>query len=116
VLLASGARTFDATDQPGVYSMQTHDGPVNFAVNLDPSESQTSTLPAETLEQLGARLVGRTAVAENNQRQQLLRDVQLESRQKLWQWLIVAALGVLVAETWLAGRTTKHALAKTVSA
>jgi hypothetical protein len=36
-----------------------------------------------------------------------LQDVQIESRQKFWQWLIVAALGILVAETWLAGRATK---------
>ena len=70
----------------------------------------------ETLEQLGCRLVSQAAVAENDQRQRQLRDVQLESRQKLWQWLIVAALGVLVAETWLAGRVTKQSLAKPVTA
>jgi hypothetical protein len=34
--------------------------------------------------------------------------VQLESRQKLWQWLVVAAFGMVVAETWLAGRITKQ--------
>ena len=36
-----------------------------------------------------------------------LHDVELESRQKLWKWLIVAAVGFLIAETWLAGRTDR---------
>jgi hypothetical protein len=40
--------------------------------------------------------------------------VQLESRQKFWQWLIVAALGLVVAETWLAGRATKLPLTQGV--
>jgi hypothetical protein len=33
-----------------------------------------------------------------------LRDVELENRQKVWRWLLAAVLGVLVFETWLAGR------------
>jgi hypothetical protein len=47
-------------------------------------------------------------VAEQHERRQYLQDVQLESRQKLWQWLILAALGLVVTETWLAGRATKQ--------
>jgi hypothetical protein len=31
----------------------------------------------------------------------------LESRQKLWQWLVAATLGVLIVETWLAGRLAR---------
>ena len=77
-------------------------------MNLDPLESRTSAVGAETLEQFGCRLVGATAVAEHQQRRQYLHDVQLESRQKLWQWLILAALGLVVTETWLAGRATKQ--------
>ena len=33
---------------------------------------------------------------------------ELEQRQKLWRWLLVAALLVLVAETWLAGWLTRR--------
>ena len=29
---------------------------------------------------------------------------ELENRQKLWRWLILAAIGILILETWLAGR------------
>lgn len=115
VLLAADARDFRGVDEPGLYSIDTADGPETFAVNLDPAESRTSPLAVETIEQLGCRLVSPTAVAENRERDEQLRDVQLESRQKLWQWLVVAALGVLVTETWLAGRVTKQSQAKPVS-
>ncbi|MEX0641165.1 MAG: hypothetical protein WD468_00610, partial [Pirellulales bacterium] len=131
VVLAADAREFRGADQPGLYSIESssrvspaHDVASfaenglqeTFAVNLDPAESRTNSLAVETLEQLGCRLVSRAAVAENRERDEQLRDVQLESRQKLWQWLVVAALGVLVAETWLAGRVTRQPLAKPVTA
>jgi hypothetical protein len=32
---------------------------------------------------------------------------ELENRQKLWRWLVVAALVVLLLETLLAGRLTR---------
>jgi hypothetical protein len=107
VILPAAARSFDANDMPGIYSLETADGVQNFAVNLDPLESRTAAVAAESLEQLGCRLVGPTAVVQNQQERQHLQDAQLESRQKIWQWLIVAALGLVVTETWLAGRTTK---------
>jgi hypothetical protein len=106
-LMASDAKSFDATDQPGLYSITTEAGPQQFAVNLDPLESRTAPVSVETLEQLGCQLVGGTTLADNEDERLHLQDAQLESRQKLWQWLIVAALGLLLAETWLAGRATK---------
>ena len=112
--LASDARAFVDTDQPGLYKLSTRDGTETFAVNLDPQESRTAALTPETLEQLGCRLVNSTAVAKNDEREQQLQDVTLESRQKFWQWLILAALGLLVAETWFAGRATTPALTEGV--
>jgi hypothetical protein len=108
VILSADDHEFAGTDAPGVYSMTSDDTEERFAVNLDPLESRTSAVGAETLEQFGCRLVGASAVAEHKQRQQYLQDVQLESRQKLWQWLVLAALGLVVTETWLAGRATKQ--------
>ena len=32
-------------------------------------------------------------------------NAELEGRQKLWRWLILAVIGILIFETWLAGRT-----------
>jgi hypothetical protein len=107
---------FVATDMPGVYLLSGGDSDERFAVNLDPLESRTSAVGAETLEQFGCRLVSAAAVAEHQERRQYLHDVQLESRQKLWQWLMLAALGLVVAETWLAGRATKQPLTEGLSA
>jgi hypothetical protein len=116
VVVSAKEGTFVGTDQPGVYSLTDDDGAELFAVNLDPLESRTAAVGAETLEQFGCRLVGPNAVAENHQRRQYLHDMQLESRQKLWQWLVLSALGLVVAETWLAGRAAKPTLTEEVPA
>jgi hypothetical protein len=107
VMVPSDSPTYPATDMPGVYSITTANGPQNFAVNIDPLESRTAPVAAETLEQFGVRLVGPGVTPQNDQQKRQLQDMQLESRQKIWQWLIMAALGIVVAETWLAGRATK---------
>jgi hypothetical protein len=107
VLLTDDDRTFSDTGQPGVYALSAGDRSETIAVNLDWVESRTSPLPADTLRQFGARLANSAAVVENDEQRRQLRDAQLESRQKLWQWLIVAAFGMAIAETWLAGRITK---------
>jgi hypothetical protein len=108
VLLPAAAKTFGETGQPGVYAIQSGEQSESIAVNLDPNESKTSPLAPEALRQYGARRVNSNAVEENAEQKRQLRDAQLESRQKLWQWLVVAAFGMAVAETWLAGRITKQ--------
>jgi anti-sigma-K factor RskA len=83
-------------------------------VNLGPEESKTALLPIETLQKLGvplkteARPDPKQAALAAKARQQM-QAVELESRQKLWRWLIVIALVVLMMETWLAGRITRRA-------
>jgi hypothetical protein len=110
VLLEDGAREFSDTDQPGIYRLNVGGQMELFAVNLDPAESRTAPLAVETVEQLGARLVNSTAIVENNVAERhKLRDAQLESRQKVWQWLIVAALCACVCETCVAGWITRRA-------
>ncbi len=97
---------FDGTDQPGVYTADTPTGPKPFAVNLDPTESLTTPLPPEILEQYGVKL----AKLENNEqrreaeRQQ--RTAELERSQSIWRWLVLAAVFVLLVETGLAGWRT----------
>jgi hypothetical protein len=107
VILADGTTTFDAADKPGLYEFAGAKGPIRFAVNLDPAESDTTPVAAETFEQLGCRLVGQTEAPRSAEELQQLRDVELEGRQRLWQWLVVAAIAVLIAETWLAGRLSR---------
>jgi len=96
---------FAETDQPGVYTIDTPAGALSFAVNLDPMESKTAPLHKETLEQLGARLVNQSRTSVDREQLRQMYNAELENRQKLWRWLIVAAIGILIVETWLAGRT-----------
>ena len=79
-----------------------------FAVNLAAGESNTAPLEMEQLEQLGVRLSASLTRAERLSQIRQQRDTELESRQKLWRWIIVGALGVLVLETWWAGRAARQ--------
>jgi len=90
---------------PGIYSNR-------FAVNLDPSESRTQPLPADQLEHLGVPVAYQNPNAPRQPPNWVhLQNVDLENRQKLWRWCIVAALALLILETWLAGRTARRGLA-----
>ena len=77
----------------------------SFAVNLDPLESKTSPLHVETIEQLGVRLASHSRQIIDREQVRQMYNAELEGRQKLWRWLILAVLGILIFETWLAGRT-----------
>jgi sirohydrochlorin ferrochelatase len=98
---------FADTDEPGVYTIDTPAGARSFAVNLDPLESKTAPLHVETLEQLGCRLANHARERVDQAYVQQLQNMELENRQKLWRSLILAAIGVLIVETWLAGRKTE---------
>lgn len=109
---------FAQTDTPGIYSVAGARPAMQFAVNLRPEESKTAPMPMETLEKLGVPLKvfasetpKQAALAEKKKRD--LQSTELENRQKLWRWLIVAALVILMFETWLAGRLTRRAAAVT---
>ena len=113
VRLARGSTTFSETDQPGVYTDRpARPAARSFAVNLDPLESKTSPLHVETLEQFGCRLANQSQPGSWLDREQLrqMQNAELEDRQKLWRWLILAAIGVLIVETWLAGRVRQPRL------
>ncbi len=102
--LTRGTSTFSETDAPGIYAIETAKGPREFAVNLDPLESKTAPLNVETLEQFGCRLAKSASHTEGEREvQRQMQIAELEGRQKLWRPLILAAISVLIVETWLAG-------------
>jgi hypothetical protein len=103
VVLPSTATTFDATDMPGVYRYAAGDESWSFAVNVAPRESDTAPLEPAKLEALGVKLGMHLSQTEQAARDRQLRDTELESRQKIWKWLIVGAVSVLLCETLLAG-------------
>lgn len=97
---------------PGFYETTAETGEKRLlAVNLDPSEGRTDPFdPLVEFAALGIPLSEATpAPAPELSAAQKLRveSEQKESRQKLWKWLVLAALAVLVAETWLAGRGSR---------
>ncbi len=95
---------FRDTDQPGIYEIRDGSTIVKFAVNLTARESDTATLDIEQLSELGVGLGEHRTREEESDHQRQLRDIELESQQQLWRWLIVVVLGILGLETWLAGR------------
>ncbi len=71
-------------------------------------------MPIEELQRLRVPLkqeLIQTAKREEARRQRLQAE-ELERRQKLWRWLLVSALGMLLVESWLAGWATRRAGAR----
>ena len=80
---------------------------LKIAVNIDPSESQIETMPADQISALGVEVGTHNTTQEEVEQQRLLQDFELENRQKLWKWLVIGALALIIAESWLAGRTDR---------
>jgi hypothetical protein len=106
--LQGAATTFDGADQPGIYRVVRDGTETPLAVNLSPDESRTAPLAPEELEHFGARLGTKPPSDELATRHRQLQIIELENRQKLWRWGIVAVLGLLAAETALAGRLARR--------
>ena len=107
--LAAGARSFEATDAPGVYRLSLGGQDTDVAVNVSPDEGRTMPLAVEELERWGARIGNQPAPEEIVTRERQLQRMELENRQKVWQWLIVGVLVLLAAETALAGGLARRA-------
>jgi hypothetical protein len=102
---------FSQTEMPGIYLVASTP-PWRFAVNLEPAESKTAPLAMEELERMGApvKIQAAQGAAQMEKKRLNLRGAELENQQKLWRWLIVAALVVLVGETLLAGWLTRRTM------
>lgn len=115
--LAAGETNFTETTMPGIYLVKRGTSARQFAVNLDPAESRTAPLPLDELERLGVP-ANRTSAGPHStaKAKQLVKDAELEDRQKLWRWFIIATLAVLFIETGIAGWTARKLPAKTEAA
>jgi hypothetical protein len=102
--LARGETQYADTAEPGIYRIDSQP-PARFAVNLDASESRTAPLALEDFEQIGVPVqIPKEPDVKSLQHQAAVLNSELENRQKLWQWLILAALALALVESWLAGR------------
>lgn len=117
VVRADGSRVaLNGTDHnslrldPGVYTLASRGATSQFAVNLDPAESRVSPISQDELERLGVplKVTSELTAEQQAQRRARLANTEIEARQKVWRWLILAALGVLLVETWLSGRASRR--------
>lgn len=104
VSLPPATAQFEDTTTPGIYEVRGDGPPLRFAVNVHPAESRTHPHPLESLEAFGAPV--RTGPVRSQPRPEQavqLAALEAEGRQKLWRWLLVAALAALFVESALAG-------------
>ena len=95
---------FRGTDVPGIYRI----GSDRFAVNVPPAAGRTAPVDRDALEAAGVSL-GADAPAADPAAAERRRDTELENEQKLWRWIAVTVMGILLLETWLAGRLSRPA-------
>jgi hypothetical protein len=112
--LAAGETNFTQTTMPGIYQAKVGMMEQRFAVNLDAMESRTAPVPLDELERLGVPTAKTEPVTMTQaaKGKPLTQSTELESRQKLWRWFILATLGVLLLETALAGWTARKSPVK----
>jgi hypothetical protein len=110
----TGADPFYAeTDLPGIYRIGEGAEARSIAINLAPGEGRLAPMDERRLAEAGVKLetLKTASEAETDVVAQLrLEDSQHEQRQKGWKTLLLAALVVLLLETWLAGRREGRAI------
>ena len=112
--LAGASTPFSNTDRPGMYTADCGQEAASWAVNLAPDESKTDPLPRETLERFGI-LTDRpqlaTAAEASPTRERQLQWEELERRQQLWKWCLLAGGLLLLLETvWAAIQAPRRRL------
>jgi hypothetical protein len=122
VRLDAGRQTLTETDLPGIYTVTAPAGSRDaesrvsvFAVNLFAEESRTEPMPIEEIEKKGVLLKPASVYAAQplppgtspGDGHAALGFHEMESQQKLWRWVLVATLAVLLIETWLGGWLTR---------
>lgn len=107
-----GEKFFNQTELPGIYTIESPSGNKFFAVNIPAQECLTAPLPLDEFEQFGIPLNGTLSIQSEQTQQAKLHSslMDMENKQKLWRWLLIALLSVIIVETWLAGWLTRPAV------
>jgi hypothetical protein len=101
---------FTETSLPGLYTA----GVFQFAVNLNPTESKLTPLTTEDFVSLGVPLNAQADLreaAKAEARQRHLLATETEARQKLWRNFLLAAVTLILLETWISGRLSRRVAA-----
>jgi hypothetical protein len=106
--LAPAETNFSHTFSPGIYRIDTPRS-YRFAVNLDAAESRTAALSPDELERHGLAISSPASnVSGQAPHPARLQNAELENRQKIWRDVLIAAIGILLIESWLAGRAARR--------
>jgi len=107
--LGDGSPPSVASHRQAALDAATRPDPQSFAVNLSPAESRTDPMPIEDLEKLGVSLKPAATVLSDATRLAARHNSfsEMESRQKLWRWVLVGMFLLLLIETWLGGWLTR---------
>lgn len=110
IALAAGA-PFLETDMPGIYQVTWENRHRQFAVNLPADESRIAPMPIDELARLGVPIgaVTEQAAATARVQKREMQRTELENHQKLWRWLLAAALGITLLEIVLSGWLARRA-------
>ncbi len=103
--LLGSAESYTKTEVPGFYKFEPENRWVG--VNVAPDESKTKPMEKGDLEKFGIKVVDgsiKQAGPQNEPQRRVIHAQSLESQQRLWRWFLLAALAVLVLETFLARR------------
>lgn len=97
---------FTATTEPGIYQIGEGEKARAMAINLASNEGRLAPMEITRLKELGVimgnSLATSGATMASSQRQ--MEDYEHELHQKGWKFLLLAAILILLIETWLAGR------------
>jgi len=109
VHLDAGGQTFTQTNLPGIYTVTSSGRDQLFAINLAAGESRTDPLPIEDIERKGISLKPASVIVPEAGEREVQHSSfgEMESRQKLWRWVLAAVLAMLLIETWLGGWLTR---------
>ena len=100
---------------PGIYRLVdgSNAGELKFAVNLDRAESETAVIPVEQIELFNVKVGEQQTASSELSQLRDMKDREIEGQQKIWKWLIVVAIVLLIVETWVAGRAADKLVADT---
>jgi hypothetical protein len=103
--------------QPGAYQLKDEAGTRWVALHVPADESRTDPLPLDAFEQLGIPLKAawaRTSLAKTEAARIDAAALELEGRQKLWRWLLLAAAVLLGLESLTTLFVSRHERAAAV--
>lgn len=96
-----------ALEEPGLYSIKGSRWNQQFSVQIPVSESRLTPLDPSVLMQYGLGTARVQSEQEIVDRLRQMKIEELEQQQKIWKWLLVVGLCILLFETLVAGLAAK---------